>query len=191
MCDRDCKFKQQRKVQTMNGNMGTTGFGQKLVQPGNTRELEAEMNRVYAEAKQAHVQEGTQPPMPQVDRYSGMTNIPVQAPLTPTGAKQVQSGMNTGAADRVLAATGDVGAILAQRGQRYGSFTDNSRVAQQLKDALHMGVRYGGLTLDKREALDQIASKLSRIVTANASEYKDSWTDIAGYAKLVADTLED
>jgi hypothetical protein len=81
--------------------------------------------------------------------------------------------------------------VLQQRGQRYGKFINNATVAQAIKDAMMVDTNYGKLSADKREALDQIASKISRIVTANCSEYKDSWTDIAGYATLVADTLED
>ena len=34
-----------------------------------------------------------------------------------------------------------------------------------------------------------IASKLARIVIGN-SNHRDSWIDIAGYAKLVADSIE-
>jgi hypothetical protein len=81
--------------------------------------------------------------------------------------------------------------VLQERGDRYGKFINNATVAQNIKEAMQCDTRYHELSADKREALDQIASKISRIVTANASEYKDSWTDICGYAKLVADTLED
>lgn len=84
----------------------------------------------------------------------------------------------------------DLDGVLQQRGSRYGNFIDNATVAQELKAALHTDKFYE-LSADKQEALDQIASKISRIVTANCSEYKDSWVDIAGYATLIADTLED
>lgn len=84
----------------------------------------------------------------------------------------------------------EIAEVLEQRGNRYGKFADNANVAQNIKRAMHTP-NFNKLSADKQEALEQIASKISRIVTANCSEYKDSWTDIAGYAKLVADTLED
>lgn len=84
-----------------------------------------------------------------------------------------------------------IDAVLEQRGERYGKFINNATVAQALKEAMMVDTNYHSLSADKREALDQIASKISRIVTSTCSEYKDSWTDIQGYSKLVADTLED
>jgi len=42
---------------------------------------------------------------------------------------------------------------------------------------------------DQREALDMICHKIARIVNGNP-DYADSWTDIAGYATLVAERLE-
>lgn len=81
--------------------------------------------------------------------------------------------------------------VLQERGERYGKFINNANVAQELKYAMRIDTNFDKLSADKREALDQIVSKISRIVTANASEYKDSWTDIEGYAKLVSDTLND
>lgn len=46
------------------------------------------------------------------------------------------------------------------------------------------------LSSDKQEALEMIAHKIGRILNGDPN-YKDSWTDIAGYAQLVADTLKD
>jgi hypothetical protein len=43
--------------------------------------------------------------------------------------------------------------------------------------------------LDQAEALDMICHKIGRIVNGDP-DYADSWIDIAGYAKLVADRLE-
>lgn len=106
-------------------------------------------------------------------------------------ARKVDGKPETRSLIAQVEAQDEIAAVLEQRGERYGVFADNARVAQKLKDAMQIDTRYGELTMDKREALDQICSKISRIVTANASEYKDSWTDIQGYAKLVADTLED
>ena len=44
------------------------------------------------------------------------------------------------------------------------------------------------LSDDKKEALEMTALKIGRILNGDP-EYADSWHDIAGYAKLVEDTL--
>jgi hypothetical protein len=82
-------------------------------------------------------------------------------------------------------------AILTERGARYGKFTDHARITQLLKrdmlsHALTQGVQ---LAPDQTEALEMIAHKLGRIVNGDPN-YADSWADIAGYARLVADRLE-
>lgn len=84
-----------------------------------------------------------------------------------------------------------VDAILAERGTRYGKFEDHARVTQSLKDVIagRLAERHIVLANDQREALDMIAHKLGRIVNGDP-DYADSWVDIAGYAKLVADRLE-
>ena len=52
-----------------------------------------------------------------------------------------------------------------------------------------MGDKWYGLGNDQQEALEMIAHKLGRIANGDP-DYADSWVDIAGYAKLVADRLE-
>jgi hypothetical protein len=81
--------------------------------------------------------------------------------------------------------------ILEERGNRYGKFTDHAAVTQKLKYIMrtHMGTRYERLDPDQQEALEMIAHKIGRIVNGDP-DYHDSWADIAGYAKLVADRLE-
>lgn len=85
----------------------------------------------------------------------------------------------------------DVGAILAERGARYGNFYAHACVTQALKEALydHAAVNGVYLAVDQKEALDMVCHKLGRIVNGDP-DYADSWVDIAGYAKLVADRLE-
>jgi hypothetical protein len=41
---------------------------------------------------------------------------------------------------------------------------------------------------DQAEALEMIANKIARILNGDP-DYADSWTDIAGYATLVAERL--
>lgn len=80
---------------------------------------------------------------------------------------------------------------LTERGSRYGKFAGHAEVSQELKQMikLHLEKRCKVLYDDQQEALDMICHKIARIVNGDA-DYVDSWIDIAGYAKLVADRLE-
>lgn len=85
----------------------------------------------------------------------------------------------------------DITATLTERGSRYGKFTGHAEVAQLLKTVIASGLAKRSKTLasDQQEALDMICHKIARIVNGDA-DYDDSWVDIAGYAKLVADRLQ-
>lgn len=91
----------------------------------------------------------------------------------------------------VLAGKTDVDSVLTERGTRYGRFTDHAAVTQSLKFVVwrHLNARNMQLDPDQQEALDMICHKIGRIVNGDPN-YADSWVDIAGYAKLVADRLE-
>lgn len=80
--------------------------------------------------------------------------------------------------------------ILAERGDRYGTFEGHAEIAQRLKGTVHhfASVRACDLDADQYEALDMICHKVARIINGDPN-YADSWVDIAGYAKLVADRL--
>ena len=81
--------------------------------------------------------------------------------------------------------------LLDKRAEQYGSFMASAETAIKIKGAIHGAIARHDVHLfpDQILALDMIAVKISRIVNGNAS-HKDSWVDIAGYAKLVADRLE-
>lgn len=87
-------------------------------------------------------------------------------------------------------ATG-VDAILNERGNRYGKFTGHAEITQLLKLVVSTGLakRNKVLAPDQQEALDMICHKIGRIINGDEN-YDDSWVDIAGYAKLVADRLQ-
>lgn len=82
--------------------------------------------------------------------------------------------------------------VLSERGSLYGTFESNAAVSQAIKRIL-----YHELTLNPHgpadavivEALAMISHKLARIVCGDPT-YQDSWVDIAGYAMLMADRLE-
>ena len=86
--------------------------------------------------------------------------------------------------------TSDVDVILAERGSRYGKFSSHSQITQEIKAIIYTGQSAEKLSPSQCEALDMIAHKIGRIVNGDPN-YADSWVDIAGYAKLVADELEE
>lgn len=77
---------------------------------------------------------------------------------------------------------------IAERDAQYGRFYDNARITQLVKFAFRSGPNWDKLEPDQKEALEQIASKIGRMLTGNFN-YLDSWHDIAGYAKLIEDRL--
>lgn len=86
----------------------------------------------------------------------------------------------------------DVNETLAERGSRYGKFTGHAEITQKLKTQIadfRFIHKKPPLSPDQQEALDMICHKIGRIVNGDPN-YADSWLDIAGYAKLVADRLE-
>lgn len=82
----------------------------------------------------------------------------------------------------------DIEATLAERGSRYGSFDEHARITQAIKRAMADSPNWSRLADDQRETLEMIAHKAGRILNGDA-DYHDSWHDIIGYTKLVADRL--
>ena len=84
----------------------------------------------------------------------------------------------------------EVDTVLDTRADQYGSFMQGADIAIKIKSIMHNAVARNDMHMfpDQLLALDMIAVKISRIVNGNAS-HRDSWLDIAGYAKLVADRL--
>jgi hypothetical protein len=84
-------------------------------------------------------------------------------------------------------------ATLNERGKRYGLFAEHAEAAQQLKRVIGIYVRrrsVGFLAADQQEALDMICHKIGRIINGDP-DYADSWHDIAGYAQLIANRLNE
>ncbi len=84
-----------------------------------------------------------------------------------------------------------VGKVLDARAEQYGSFMQSSDTTVRIKGIMHNAVARNAVHLypDQLQALDMIATKISRIVHGNPN-HLDSWIDIAGYATLVADRLQ-
>lgn len=85
---------------------------------------------------------------------------------------------------------------LAERGARYGDFTDHAVICQELKRVMKATgngscpTNWESLTDVKKQALEVIADKIARILSGDP-EYKDNWHDIQGYAKLAEDRCAD
>lgn len=81
--------------------------------------------------------------------------------------------------------------VLSERGARYGTFKGHAEISQHLKMTVkrYLEKREQHLADDQMEALEMICHKLARIINGDPN-YHDSWTDVAGYAQLVADRLQ-
>lgn len=84
--------------------------------------------------------------------------------------------------------------VLEERGTRYGVFSHQATIAQSIHIVLEQGMKLTGKTRfsfapDQLEAVNMIVNKLARIYNGDP-HYSDSWRDIAGYATLVADRLD-
>jgi hypothetical protein len=88
--------------------------------------------------------------------------------------------------------TQDITETLQERGKRYGPFTGHAQITQHMKEVIANSLRTRGRHLadDQREALDMICHKIGRILNGSP-DYADNWIDIAGYAMLVANRLEE
>lgn len=81
--------------------------------------------------------------------------------------------------------------VLEEREASYGKFITHAELAQDLKHLIKGSMHpLKGLDADQAEALDMICHKIARIINGNP-DYIDNWVDIAGYAMLVANRLEE
>lgn len=91
--------------------------------------------------------------------------------------------------EKVTVAVSDIDAVLQERGSRYGKFTGHAKITQQLKTVMWEHPGWMKLDDDMCEALEMVAHKIGRILNGDPF-YADSWIDLGGYSKLVADRLE-
>ncbi len=73
--------------------------------------------------------------------------------------------------------------LLDERNSTHGSFIDNARVSQALKEVFRNEEGWQELDTIHREAIDHICGKFGRIM-AGQPTFNDHWDDIAGYAQL-------
>lgn len=73
---------------------------------------------------------------------------------------------------------------LKERNNRYGSFEAQAKLVQSLKRIVQISKNWPNMSDDKREAIETILLKISRICNGDPN-YKDSWHDIVGYASII------
>jgi len=83
----------------------------------------------------------------------------------------------------------NIDTTLDERGARYGQFKDHATISQLLKATMQSTPGWASLAPDQAEALEMVVHKIARILNGDPN-YHDSWHDIVGYAKLVADRLQ-
>lgn len=83
----------------------------------------------------------------------------------------------------------DVQKVLEERGSRYGTFKGHASIAQDLKRIMRSAPSYIKMDNSQVEAMEMIMHKIARILNGDPN-YDDSWVDIAGYSKLIADELK-
>ena len=79
--------------------------------------------------------------------------------------------------------------VLSERKQTHGDFSENARIAQNLRNVIAEAKNYESLSDVQKEAIHNIVSKLSRILCGDA-DHEDNWIDIAGYSTLVVNELK-
>lgn len=84
----------------------------------------------------------------------------------------------------------DVRTILNERRGQHGSLVNHARVSQAMKQAMRDSLGWDLLADDMKEAADMIVHKLARTLSGNPN-YIDHYRDIAGYAQLVVDRLQE
>ena len=73
--------------------------------------------------------------------------------------------------------------LLTDRHSTHGSFEDNAKISQGLKEWMRNSPGWRNITDVEREAMDMIALKFSRILSGKSLE-KQHWEDIVGYGQL-------
>lgn len=80
--------------------------------------------------------------------------------------------------------------VLNEREHTHGNFSVTARLSQGIKQIFHGHPTWTRLSHVQSEALDNIASKIARILAGN--EYTiDHWKDIQGYAELAIKEIKE
>jgi hypothetical protein len=82
-----------------------------------------------------------------------------------------------------MTAQSEIKKLLVERGTVHGNFSHNAEYSQKLKQLFRRSIGWEFLDQRQKEALDNIALKLSRILSSKVTN-KDAWVDLQGYAAL-------
>ena len=77
---------------------------------------------------------------------------------------------------------------LAERGSRYGDYSDVASTTQQLMAIIECGASYEHLNAEQKTSLFMICNKIARAVNGDPN-YIENWHDIAGYSTLIESSL--
>lgn len=77
---------------------------------------------------------------------------------------------------------------LAERGQRYGDFTDHAQMSDDLQRRCERSPNWDKLPAWQRWGLRIILDKVARMLTGDP-DYVDNAHDMVGYSKLIEDRL--
>lgn len=114
--------------------------------------------------------------------------VAVNAELTPSGF--VETFIPGRTLDlKVTKEPAEISDTLKERGSRYGKFSDQAKITQNLKRAMRDSPNWDLLKDDMKEALEMVQHKVARILNGDPN-FVDSWFDIEGYTKLVRVRVE-
>jgi hypothetical protein len=82
-----------------------------------------------------------------------------------------------------------IGDVIKERETTHGDFEMKAIFIQEIMEDISGLYVWEDMSADQKEAIHMIIAKLSRILYGNPN-HADHWIDIAGYAKLVSDRLE-
>lgn len=74
-------------------------------------------------------------------------------------------------------------ALTSERHNQHGDWLAQSKMGFRLKEMMRKSKNWSTLEAHQAEALDMIATKMSRILTGDPA-HEDHWDDISGYAYL-------
>jgi len=83
----------------------------------------------------------------------------------------------------------DVRKILSDRESVYGSYDEFTQILTELK-YVQIQRKKNDWTYYQSEAMNMILLKIARLINGDPN-HVDTWQDIAGYAQLVVDILEE
>lgn len=83
-----------------------------------------------------------------------------------------------------------IDSTLAERGLRYGAFSEHAKIAQAIQDAFRVTPeRWDKLPPVLKQGLTTIADKIARMLNGDHM-YEDNLHDMVGYSKLMEDWVK-